>query len=200
MSIFGRRPTSTLVAGIVLAFLPAVAAPVAARAEMQEARSSQDAKAVAEFEKRLAEYVALHQTLEGTLPALPGNATSQQIDTHQRALERLIGAARRTAKPGVLFSREIRAYFRRQLSRVFSGPEGQRLKQEMLEDHPRNVRFEVNGRYPDSVPLSTIPPQMLRVLPTLPPELEYRFIGETLILLDRHAHIVVDFIDRALPR
>jgi hypothetical protein len=45
-----------------------------------------------------------------------------------------------------------------------------------------------------------VPPQVLRSLPPLPPELEYRFIGTTLILLDAHAHIIVDYMTGAVPR
>ena len=45
-----------------------------------------------------------------------------------------------------------------------------------------------------------MPPQLLSALPKLPEELEYRFIGERLILFDHHAHVIVDYVDRALPR
>ncbi len=58
----------------------------------------------------------------------------------------------------------------------------------------------VNGRYPDAVPLSTMPPEVLKNLPPIPKEVEYRFVGDTLILLDPDAHIIVDFVARALPR
>jgi hypothetical protein len=34
----------------------------------------------------------------------------------------------------------------------------------------------------------------------LPPELEYRFINDNLILLDAHAHIIVDYLTGAVPR
>jgi hypothetical protein len=30
--------------------------------------------------------------------------------------------------------------------------------------------------------------------------MEYRFIGDDLILLDTHAHVIADFIEDALPR
>jgi len=50
------------------------------------------------------------------------------------------------------------------------------------------------------VPLSTVPPQVLSSLPKLPEDLEYRFIGERLILLDVHAHIIADFMENAFPR
>ena len=42
-----------------------------------------------------------------------------------------------------------------------------------------------------------MPPQVLVALPKLPEELEYRFIQNSLILFDPHAHIIVDYMDRA---
>ena len=69
-----------------------------------------------------------------------------------------------------------------------------------MDENPGRLRLRVNGRYPDAVPLSTVPPQVLQGLPKLPEELEYRFIGDRLILIDIHAHIIVDLIDDAFPR
>jgi hypothetical protein len=45
-----------------------------------------------------------------------------------------------------------------------------------------------------------MPAEVLKALPPLPEELEYRFVGDALILLDAHAHIVVDFFANVLPR
>ncbi len=42
-----------------------------------------------------------------------------------------------------------------------------------------------------------MPPQILLVLPRLPEQLEYRFIGERLVLLDVHSITIVDYLDRA---
>jgi hypothetical protein len=50
------------------------------------------------------------------------------------------------------------------------------------------------------VPLSTVPPEVLQTLPTLGEDMEYRFIGDDLILLDTHAHVVADVIEDALPK
>jgi hypothetical protein len=44
-----------------------------------------------------------------------------------------------------------------------------------------------------------MPPQVLAMLPKLPDDLEYRFIGNRLILLDVHAHTIADYIENALP-
>ena len=59
------------------------------------------------------------------------------------------------------------------------------------------MKLAVNGRYPDEVPISTVPPQVLAQLPKLPEELEYRFIQNNLILFDPHSHTIADFVERA---
>lgn len=170
-----------------------------AAAAAQEPRVNQDAKTAAEFTRRVNEYVDLHKRLEGTLPALSNNATPEEIDRNQRALGRMIAAARKGAKPGDLFSAQTRALLRRYLAAVFGGPDGRQLKASIMDENPGQVRLAVNQRYPDQIPLSTMPPQVLEWLPKLPEELEYRFVGDRLVLMDVHAHIIVDLIENALP-
>jgi hypothetical protein len=48
--------------------------------------------------------------------------------------------------------------------------------------------------YPSTWPLQTFPPTLIATLPKLPPELEYRFVDNALILRDTKANIVVDFV------
>ena len=167
---------------------------------VQTSRADADAQVVAEFARRVEEYVDSHRKLERTLPDQPPRPTPQQVDTHQRALSRLIVQSRGRARQGDIFNSESRAYFRRQIARALSGPDAAQIKDAIMEDNPGRIRLQINGRYPDEVPLSTMPPQVLAALPKLPDELEYRFIGERLILLDVHAHLVVDLVDNALPR
>ena len=162
-------------------------------------RINPDAALVAEFTKRATEYAELHKKIEDTLPKLPKDATPEAIDRHQRTMERLLAQARPKARVGDFFTKETRAYFRRQLAAVFQGAEGRQLKASIMDENPGPIKLHVNGRYPDSVPLSTMPPQVLSVLPKLPEELEYRFLADRLLLLDGHAHVVVDFIEDALP-
>lgn len=151
-----------------------------------------------DFLKRVDAYITLHKKLEATLPKLPEQTTPQQIDTHQRALAALIQAARTNAKPGDLLTPAMQQRIRTLLRPVFTGQDGQQIKAEILDkEYKGNVKLIVNGRYPDEVPISTVPPQVLVALPDLPEELEYRFIQNSLILFDSHAHIIVDHMDRA---
>jgi hypothetical protein len=158
-----------------------------------------DAKALAGMMERINEYAALHRKLEDSLPHLSKESTPQEIDKHQRALGKMIQDARREAKQGDLFTPESQAVIKRLLARVFGGPDGPALKASIMDENPGLPTLKVNERYPDTVPLSTIPPQVLEGLPKLPEEMEFRFVGNSLILMDVHAHIIADFIPNAFP-
>jgi hypothetical protein len=158
-----------------------------------------DAKALEGFLERVNEYVAVHQKLESSLPKLSKEATPADIDKHQRALSKLIQNARRDSKQGDLFTPDSQKTIKQLLARVFGGPDGASLKASIMDENPGVPSLKVNDRYPDSVPVSTIPPQVLQGLPRLPEEMEFRFVGNDLILMDTHAHIIADFIPNALP-
>jgi hypothetical protein len=155
---------------------------------------------LADFQARVKEYTALHNKLEGTLPELAKDSNPDQIDRHQRALGRLLQQARTDAKPGNIFTPDVQVVVRRLMADVFGGPDGAALKSSVMDENPGPLKLTVNGRYPDAVPLSTVPPQVLQGLPELPDELEFRFLGRHLILMDEHAHIIVDLIENVLPR
>ena len=159
-----------------------------------------DAKAVAGFLDRVNQYAALHQKLENTLPKLSKESTPELIDRHQRALGKSIQDARKDAKPGDLFTPESQVVFKRLLARVFGGPDGAALKASIMDENPGVANLKVNDRYPDTVPVSTIPPQVLEGLPKVPEEMEFRFVGNDMILMDTHAHIVADFVKNAFPQ
>lgn len=159
-----------------------------------------DANAVVikEFLKRVDAYVALHKKFEDTLPTLPKQTNPQEIDQHERALARLIQDARKGAKQGDIFTPQMQAMVRRLMTPVFSGAEGAHVKAEILDnEYKGDVKLTPNGRYPDDIPVSTVPPQVLQNLPKLAEELEYRFVRQNLILFDPHAHIIPDWVPQA---
>ena len=201
------RPSSLI--GVLTALaVTAVSAPEAAVRAAAPAvavqgtqRVNPNAKAIAEFQKEVAEYVELHRKLKGTLPSLPKEASPAAVDEHQRALGRLIQQARKSEGVGHVFTRDARPVLRRLLFGLFTGPDGKSLRDAVMEENPgETVKLVVNGRYPDTFPLSSMPPQILKALPPMPDELEYRFIQTSLILLDVDAHIIVDYLTGAVPR
>jgi hypothetical protein len=186
---------------LLLLLVVAAANPALAQDQPADKRVNPNARAIADFQEEVDEYFALRDKLERTLPDLPRDPTPEDLDRRQRALAALIQKARRNAKQGDIFERDTRPVFRRLLYGVFSGPGGQALRQSINDENPTDaVKLQINGRYPDTFPFSTVPPQVLQNLPPLPRGLEYRFISSTLILLDAHAHIIVDYMTGAVPR
>ena len=161
-------------------------------------RVNANAATLADFMKRVEKYVELHKKLEGTLPKLPAQTDPYQIDKHQRALLRLMQEARKTAKQGDLFTPAMQRLIRALLLPIFAGPDGRQLRAEIFDnEYKGTVKLAVNARYPDEIPISTVPPQVLAQLPKLPEELEYRFVQTNMILFDPHAHIIADFVPQA---
>ena len=186
--------------GSLLAAAAFVCLTALAPAAAQAPRVNADAQLSVDFLNRVNTYLELHKKLEATLPPLSAKPTPTEIDTHARALARLIAQARSSAAQGDLLTRDVRAYLRRQMNRALAGPDGAAIKASMREDNVGPVKVRINTRYPDAAPLSTMPPQILAELPKLPGDMEYHFIAERLILLDVHAQMVVDYMDDAVPK
>src|SRR3954462_8621941 len=91
-----------------------------------------DRPVLRDFDARAKEYAALHNKLEDSLPKLPKDASPEQIDSHQRALGRLVQQARAGAKPGDIFTADIREVVRRLMAQVFGGRDGAALKASIM--------------------------------------------------------------------
>ena len=158
-----------------------------------------ETQAVREFEARVADYAALQQKLEATLPPLPDKATPEQIDQHQQALVALITTARKNAKRGDFFTPGMEALVKRALGALVAGPDGKSLKATIMDENPGPLDVSVNDRYPDVAPVTSMPVQLLGTLPKLPADLEYRFLGKHLVLVCTTARIVLDLTPNVLP-
>jgi hypothetical protein len=164
-------------------------------------RHAQDAAAFAEFTKALDGYIALRRKVSKSVPALPAQAPPDAVRAHEVTLQNLIVGARPTAKEGDIFVSPVRPLLRGICRQMLSGPEGrERLAQIREEPVQPALRARVNERYPDQVPLSAVPFAILKALPRLPDELEYRFLRDDLVLLDIQARLIVDVMRDALPR
>jgi hypothetical protein len=168
-------------------------------AQDDKPRVNADAALSVEFLKGVQAYVTLHKKLEATLPPRPEHATPGEIEAHEQALARLIIQARSGAKQGDLLPQKVRAYLRRQIGTVLRGPDGAIIRQSIMEDNPGKVRLRCNARYPEGLPITTMPAPILGALPKLPDHVEYRFVGDRLVLLDIHSQLVMDYMTDALP-
>jgi hypothetical protein len=117
-------------------------------------------------------------------------------------LEKAIRSARSGAKQGDIFAKPLQKHFIQVVRSETRGQAGKSVKTAIREDNPNQVAqtvpLAVNAVYPDSPPLSIVPPTLLLRLPTLPETLDYRFVGKALVLRDVRANIIVDFIPNTL--
>jgi hypothetical protein len=162
-------------------------------------RTASEEQTVEGFEARLKKYMRVHRKLEATLPKLPKHATPEQVDESQRALDALIKTARAGAKQGEFFTPDMQALVKRTLEADLAGPDGKTIKALIMDENPGVPTLAVNDRYPDAIPVSTMPHKVLRSLPKLEEDLEYRFVGKRLVLMDAEARIILDFTDDVLP-
>ncbi len=156
--------------------------------------------AVAAFKQRVKQYADKREQLETKLPKLSKDATPEKIREHELAFEELVRQERLTAKVGDLFTADIAQYIRKTIQENFKGTKRQRLKKEVLDEKPTEVRLRVNYPYPNSEKVVTMPPTLLLKLPELPKQLRYEFVGRHLILLDRETRLILDYMANALPQ
>ena len=163
----------------------------------QSSLVSADSGTVEDFDRRVKDFLLLRTTAEKDLGKLPDKASPQQIDAHQRKLAAAVTSARSHAKQGDVFIPSMQKYIRGVVRRVIGGPDGPRIKASLMDENPMDVKFDVNSRYPDTIPMSTMPPDVLAALPPLGDDLEYRFVGNRLVLLDVRSHLIVDYVTDA---
>jgi hypothetical protein len=192
MSVFDRRGFVTIAAAVLV-----VIAADGTRA--QETKVNADAAAIADFNKRVEAYVALHKKVESMLQEPSQDGRPEAVVEHQREFAKLMQKERPNAKAGDIVTKPMRNIMRRLLASVFRGPDGREIKRSILDTFTGNPILQVNSTYPDNVPYSTVPLQILQGLPVLPDALQYRFVGPRLILLDPHGRLVVDIVEKVFP-
>jgi hypothetical protein len=160
-----------------------------------------DAKLMADFKAKVDDYVKLRKSLEKDVPPMKKTDNPEEIIRVERAIATKTRSARAQAKRGDFFTPATEPLFRRLINPVVKGTEGAETKAAIKDDapEPAKIPFQVNGEYPKKEPLSTVPPDILKALPVLPEDIQYRFVGRHLILYDARPNIIVDFMLNALP-
>jgi hypothetical protein len=187
-----RMPLAALLATLITASTPAVAYQRGTAAANPNAVIQQD------FQKRIEAYIALRATAIKGIGPLKPTSNPAEIKAGQQALAERIAAARADAKPGDIFTPEIRQRFRELLAPHLQGEDGRDAKAIVKDDAPSAVPFKVNAAYPEGKPLPTVPAKLLINLPSLPKQVEYRIIDKHLILRDTEANLIVDYMLNAI--
>ena len=149
---------------------------------------------VGDFSTRVQNYFDLRSKLEEGLPPFRVTEDVAEIRRVQRALARAIQAARHGAREGDIFSAAISREFKQVLALEMNA----NTWAVIMDDNPGELSSDINGIYPDGKPYSTVPGTILAVLPALPDDVEYRFLGRHLILLDVRADVILDRIPYAI--
>jgi hypothetical protein len=181
--------TFALAAGFLSSwFLPLVTAQTA------HPGVNADSSIVADFQKRVADYLHLRKAIEAKLPALKATASPENISHHEDELGRMVREARKDASEGAIFTPVISREIRRLLAIAMEPGDGdaKRIRESLRHAEPVQLRLNVNDSYPAQVPLQSTPPTVLANLPELPSEIEYRITGRDLVLLDTKANLVID--------
>jgi hypothetical protein len=149
---------------------------------------------VADFSTRVWDYFELRSELEKGLPALTVTDDPAEIRRAIRARAKRIRAARAGAREGDMFTPTISVEFRKALILEMDANTWAAI----MDDNPGEFSHQINGTYQEGKPFSTVPPNILAALPRLPEDIEYRFLGRHLILLDTRANVILDRIPYAI--
>jgi hypothetical protein len=152
-----------------------------------------DPEALAEFNRRVEDYTALRSRMEAGLPPLVVTTNADDIEAFEHRLTERIRHARGSRR-GQLFIPAMEGQLKNMLA-VRADPA---TISTIMDDNPGEFDVDVNETYKKKYPLATMPPRLLLLLPDLPKDLEYRFVGRHLIVRDARANLIVDEIPYAI--
>jgi hypothetical protein len=181
---------------VALHVVPATRNGPAAEAQGTATASDPRLKAelVSDFKRRVDRYMQLHDKVQKQ-----GTRQRQRDDigenlVSQQAMAIRLRLARHDARPGDLFTPAIAAALRRAMDPELRGPAALAARESIREDAPATFVLVVNGSFPEGGSRSTMPANVLQILPPLPAGLEYRIVDTHLVLIDVDADIVVDYM------
>lgn len=152
----------------------------------------------ATFAKALESYVAVHRSAAVGLRLADGDVTSPDAQQTMNMFRDRIRERRATANVGDILGPMSRT-IRETVTAELAGPAGRATFAAISDSNVHGVQAAINRPFPPGLPRATMPGQLLAKLPRLPAELEYRFLGRSLILVDSRADLVADVLPNVLP-
>jgi len=158
-----------------------------------------DDRGVKAFVESVGEYLAIRQQLYAPLPPLEVSSDAKKIWEAVEARAAALRRARAHLRMGNVFNPPVRELFRSRIRHALaaSNYDVAWLFEEMTEDGNQLRPAAVNGRFSWRTACAT-PPAVLAALPALPDELQYRFVGRDLALVDADASYIVDVLPDVL--
>lgn len=152
----------------------------------------------ADFEESIGRYMLIHRDAENEAGRPSPTRSAETLDRKRKALADAIRSRREAALPGDIFTPAVAGEFRRVIGLNLKH-HPRRIAASIRSGELVHVKIVVNGEYPNTIPLETMPATLLMAFPKLPGQLEYRIAGTTLLLRDVTANLIVDLIPDAVP-
>jgi hypothetical protein len=191
----------SLLAAAALTVIALFSAQSVTAAGQGGAPSVSDAAALGQFEAAIAKYVALREALVAEKITGPKvNSTSAELNRASDALAAAIRRARGNAKRGDVFVTTVTPVFKHRLEDVVRRDHLGPVLSNIDDEGPATTTPSIHLRFPVATAMATMPPSLLAALPALPKSLEYRIVGEYLVLRDVEAAMIIDFIPAVVPR
>jgi hypothetical protein len=188
------RLQAPIIVGLAIAAVTGVTTLSAgSRSSVQQQPVNAQGAATKAFLDRINEYVAFHNNVEKMVPPLKETNNPEEIAKREAALGAALIKQRPNAKQGDFFVKEFQPYLADVIKKDFAKRSAVDRRALMVE-LPKDVKIAVNTPYPTSLPLATFPANLLKALPELPKELEYRIVGQHLILRDVTGNVIVDIM------
>lgn len=188
-----RHQHTPLIAGFVFVLVSGIAPISSASAQTAD-------PSLSEFTAAVEKYVALQRSLRNEVPSLHPNSDPATIVEASDTLATAIRRARPRARQGDFFTPGARQAMQRRVVQALTNVDFAALTGANDPEERSTIRaMRTYERFPVNGPLATMPPSVLVVLPALPDELEYRFVGNDLILRDRYACLVLDYFRIPVP-
>jgi hypothetical protein len=187
--------------GWVLAVLIGAIAVAAPALHAQKPDPTADKAALAQFDAAIGRYLAMRQALvaEKITGPVP-NSTSTELNRAADSLAAAIQRARSRARQGDMFVPAVTPLLKRRIEEAIRTANLGPVLADIDDEGPATTTPSLHLRFPAAAALATMPPSLLEVLPPLPKPLEYRIVGQYLVLRDSEAAMIIDFIPAAVPR
>lgn len=173
------------------------AAPLAGHRAGQQ---DQDSAAYRHLNEEIARYLAIHTSLRNEVPGPVPDSSARELNAASDMLANAIRRARPRGRQGDFFDAETTRLITARLRAALQSPNAAAALAGIDDERPAAVRPQVYLRFPAANEMATMPPSLLQALPPLPAELEYRLVGEHLVLRDVKAAMILDYIPNAVPR
>jgi hypothetical protein len=192
------KNTKQLLAAVLLSIFAGSLSLVWASTGQPE--TSADAAAIKQVEVAIAKYMGMRQGLRSEVRGPVKNSSSTQLNDASDALAGAIQRARRGAQVGSIFNKRAGAVIKRRIADTVRTENMVATLADIDDEGSAGPSPKVHLRLPVTAQMATMPPALLKVLPPLPKELEYRILGSYLVLRDIDASLILDYIPVAVPR